>query len=388
MARLRVGLCACESSGDQLGAKLIESMRVTDPTIEFIGITGEKMLRAGCESIAHIDQLSVMGFVEVLGRIASIWRLQQKVIDFFLSNPPDVFIGIDGPDFNFSIEKKLRRSGIPAVHYVSPSVWAWRKYRIRKIARSVDLMLTLFPFETALYEAEGIPVKYTGHPLLSNHDEPTTDARCPSLDEKYQWIALLPGSRKSEVKRLLPLFLEAASQCKQVNKSLKFVVPVADTLDRRWVEAMVKQISGLPVLFVSGVHTRQILARVGVAVIASGTATLECLLAKTPMIVAYILNPVTYQIVRRMMNVESISLPNHLNREKIVPEYIQADATPEKIASAVMALLEDKQARELQTDAFLRIVRELENAPNKVDASTAVFQLITETKRKNTNYAG
>jgi lipid-A-disaccharide synthase len=361
---LRIGLVAGELSGDQLGAALIRAIQTIQPDAQFEGIAGAEMRAAGCQALARSERLAVMGLVEVLGSLPGLLRLRSKIARHFLHNPPDVFVGIDAPDFNIPLERVLKRKGIPTVHWVSPSVWAWRKYRLEKIRRSVDLMLTLFPFEAQFYQQQGVEARFVGHPLADEITGSPSRQQAKALlqlDGQSPCVALLPGSRAAEVKRLLPVFIEAARLCKRTLPELQFVLPVATAdllpLCGDMLNSGTQQELSLRVL--NG-QARQAMLAADVVLLASGTATLECMLVNRPMVVAYRMHPLSYALASRMLHVPYVSLPNNLLGTGQVPEYLQSAATPQRLAAAVLELLQqpDKAARQIQP--FARVHEQLQ----------------------------
>lgn len=361
---LRIGLVAGELSGDQLGAALIRAIRAIQPDAQFEGIAGAEMRAAGCQALARSERLAVMGLVEVLGRLPGLLRLRSKIARHFLHNPPDVFVGIDAPDFNIPLERVLKRKAIPTVHWVSPAVWAWRKYRLEKIRRSVDLMLTLFPFEAQFYQQQGMAARFVGHPLadeITGSPSRQQTKALLQLDGRNPCVALLPGSRAAEVKRLLPVFIEAARLCKRTLPELQFVLPVATPdllpLCRDMLNSGTQEELSLRVLHG---QARQAMLAADVVLLASGTATLECMLVNRPMVVAYRMHPLSYALVSRMLHVPYVSLPNNLLGTGQVPEYLQSAATPQQLAAAVLELLQqpDKAAR--QIEPFARVHEQLQ----------------------------
>jgi lipid-A-disaccharide synthase len=355
---LRIGLVAGELSGDRLGAALIEAIRRRHPQVQFEGIAGPGMREAGCRALGRAEQLGVMGLVEVLGHLPGLWRLRRQMVRHFRRQPPDVFVGIDAPDFNLSLERSLKRAGIPTVHWVCPSVWAWRQYRLGKIRQSVDLMLTLLPFEARFLEQHGVRARFVGHPLA---DEITSDHRREAVRERLglaaerPCVAILPGSRRAEVTRLLPRFLQAARLCRAQLPDLQLVLPVAssDLLPLCRVAQDEPAVTLLPG------QAREAMAAADVVLLASGTAALECMLLERPMVVAYRLHPLSYQLVKRLLRVPYVSLPNHLLGTLQVPEFLQDDATPAKLAAALLELLGDPREAARQIEPFARVHAEL-----------------------------
>ena len=344
---VRIGIVAGEASGDALGAALITAIRRRLPEAVFIGIAGPRMIEAGCRALFPAEKLAVMGLVEVLGHFRELSSIRRQLIAAFLAEPPDAFVGIDAPDFNLGLEGTFKHAGIPTIHYVSPSVWAWRRYRLKKIARSTDLMLTLFPFESAFYEERHIPVRYVGHPLADAVpvDVDRADARSRlGLPREGDVVALLPGSRMTEVRMLGEVFISAAKRLLAGHPQLRFVAPMASEATQCLLKEQLRMQGGdVPITIVTGL-SQQALAAADAAMIASGTATLEALLLKCPMVMAYKLKPATYWLAKRLVKVPYYSLPNLLAQRPLVPELIQDAVTAERLAAAVRVYLDDKQA--------------------------------------------
>jgi lipid-A-disaccharide synthase len=336
---LKIALVAGEASGDLLAASLIKALKVRLPDIQCYGIAGPKMQEAGVEAWHDSEELSVFGLFEVLGHLRRLLRLRKKFIQRLLADPPDIFIGIDAPEFNLGLEKQLKAAGIKTVHYVSPSVWAWRQGRVKKIYRSVDRMLTLFPFEPAFYAAHGVDARYVGHPMADEIE------RCPDakqarlqlgLDPEITTIALLPGSRSSEVSRLSDSFLQAAEVLSSRYDAIQFVTTQATETTRTHFVQKLSTYSDLDVV-VSTASARLVLAACDVAIVASGTIALEALLVNRPMVVAYRVAIPTYILGRvfKLLKSEHFSLPNILAGERLVPELLQHEVTPSTLADTV-----------------------------------------------------
>jgi len=374
---LRIGIVAGEASGDILGAGLIAALRTRFPDAIFEGIAGPLMQAAGCRSLFPLEKLSVMGLVEVLRHLPELLAIRRDLIGHFRDNPPDVFIGVDAPDFNFGVERALRRADIPTVHYVSPSVWAWRQYRVRKIARSTDLMLTLFPFETEFYARYGVRAEFVGHPLaemIADEVDPVAARQGLGLPPERPLVALLPGSRRSEVERLIEPFLGAADWCRQRRPELQFVIPAANPRVRRIIDAKLNLLpAGFPLTVIDG-RSREAMAAADAVLLASGTATLEALMLKRPMVVAYRLSPVTYWLVRPLLRTPYYSLPNYLAGRAVVPEITQAAVTPENLGAALLEQMGKDKGREMQT-LFGAIHQQL-RCDASVNAAAAVLRLI------------
>ncbi|MDP5209128.1 lipid-A-disaccharide synthase [Microbulbifer sp. 2205BS26-8] len=339
----RIGVVVGESSGDILGAGLMAALQKRLPGVTFEGIAGPCMLALGAKSLFTMERLSVMGLVEPLKRLPELLRIRRALYQYFTKNPPDLFIGIDAPDFNLSLEESLKVEGIKTVHYVSPSVWAWRRGRVKKIARAVNHMLTLLPFEAKFYRENQIPVTFVGHPLADDiplQVNGSAKRRELGFADSDRVIALLPGSRAGEVRLLGPLFLQAARWCHQRNPDIKFVLPAANRLRFSEINQQLQRFNGLPVTVLEG-HAQTALTVADCVLIASGTATLETMLLKKPMVVAYKLGRVSYAIISRMLHTPWVSLPNLLAQRELVPEILQSDATPENLGAALMRYFED-----------------------------------------------
>jgi len=365
---LHVGIVAGESSGDNIGAGLIEAIQAEVPNAVFEGIGGPRMSQAGCYSLYPIERLSVMGLVEVVRHLPGLLSIRRELQRHFLATPPDIFIGIDAPDFNLALEKRLKRSGIRTLHYVSPSVWAWRSYRVRKIAASVDCMLTLFPFEEEFYRERQVPARCVGHPmadLIADDVDRGEARRHLGIRHRGPLVAILPGSRVSEVKRMAPPFLQAAAWCYERRIDMRFVVPLANQACRDVFESLLAQTAGrLPVTLLDG-NSLEAMAAADAVMLASGTATLECMLLKRPMVVAYRLSPLTYRMARLLVNSRYFSLPNLLAGRPLVRELIQDEVTAENLGRELLALIENPvRARELGA-VFAQIHADLRRGANR-----------------------
>lgn len=371
--KLRVALVAGEASGDILGSGLMHALKQRHPDIEFIGVGGPRMQAEGLPSHFPMERLAVMGLVEVLGRLRELLRRRKDLMKMLIAAKPDVFIGIDAPDFNLTLELKLRRAGIRTVHYVSPSVWAWRQKRVLKIKQACDLMLALFPFEARFYEEHAVPVRFVGHPLANTIPLEADRAGARErlgLPQDASVVALLPGSRGGEVGKLGALFLDTAQRLLQDRPGLRFVLPCASPERRVQVEEMLAG-RDLPVLLLDGA-SHEALAACDAVLIASGTATLEALLYKRPMVVAYKVAPMTYRILKHLVKSPYISLPNLLAGRLLVPELIQDAATPESLAATLLPLLDDGSVQTQSFDAIHRALRQDASA----QAAEAVLALV------------
>lgn len=344
-------IVAGEASGDILGAGLVRELKKQCPDARFVGIGGPLMLAEGFETLFPIDRLSVMGLVEVLGRLKELLGIRKSLREGFIAQPPSVFIGIDAPDFNLPLERKLREAGIATVHYVSPSVWAWRQKRILKIRDSVDHMLCLLPFETDVYDQYGVPATFIGHPLadqVAMKGNPAPARSALGYSDQDRLVGVLPGSRGGEVKTLTPLFLDAIKLMLDKHPELKFVIPCANASRRFQIESFLQERDdALPIILVDG-QSHEVMAASDALLMASGTAALEGLLHKKPMVISYRVNALTYWIMRRLVTIDRFSLPNLLagknedgSNKDIIPEIIQDDATPEALAEATLEWLDD-----------------------------------------------
>ncbi len=359
---MRIGLVAAEPSGDQLAAGLMRRIAELRPDACFEGIGGRAMMEAGLESWAPMERLSVMGLVEVLGRLPELLRLRRELARRWRRNPPDLFIGVDAPDFNLGLETLLKQQGVPTVHYVSPTIWAWRPKRAEKIRRAADLVLSIFPFEKAFLDRHGLRSAYVGHPMAADYPlQPDQAAARQALGLKADApvLALLPGSRRGEVKRLAPPFLEAARLCAESLPGLRVVTPLATERTREdYRQACDRHGQGLDITLVRN-NTRQALEAADVVLVASGTATFEALLCKRPMVVGYRLNPLTHGIIRglNMLKIEHVAMANLLSGEPLAAEYLQGRCTGKNLAAAVLDLFHDP-ARRARIEAAYRRVHE------------------------------
>lgn len=372
-AELCVALVAGEASGDILGAGLMRALKARYPQVRFIGVGGPRMEAQGLHSYFPMERLAVMGLVEVLGRLRELLARRKQLIHTLLEARPDVFIGIDAPDFTLAIEARMHREGIKAVHYVSPSVWAWRQKRVLKIREGCDLMLTLFPFEARFYEEKGVPVRFVGHSLADQIPLQADRAQARQtlgLPLEGPLVALMPGSRGGEVRRLGALFFDTAERLLAARPELRFVLPCASPERRAQLEAMLVGRS-LPVTLLDG-QSHDALAACDAVLIASGTATLEALLYKRPMVVAYRLAPLTWWMLKRMVTSPYVSLPNLLAQRALVPEILQDAATPHALADALLPLLDNPGEQTAGFDAIHRTLRQ--DASNQ--AADAVLQLL------------
>lgn len=354
---MRIAFVAGEISGDILGAAIIEALKARLPQARFYGVAGPRMVGAGCEAIESIDALSVMGLAEVLRELPRLFKLRAQLLQRFKDDKPDLVIGIDAPDFNLGLERRLRDAGLPTVHVVSPTVWAWREGRVKTIARAVERILCLFPFEPAFYARHGVHADYIGHPLADQLDAATTPAaarRALGLREDGRVVTVMPGSRGGEIRYLAEPFARAARRLADQVPGLRFVTPIAKPGLRARVEAAIQaQAPGLDWTLVDG-HSREAMQAGDVVLLASGTATLECLLLGRPMVVAYRASALTAWLMLRLglLKTKHVSLPNLLAAEPTVTELLQDQAHPERIAAELRLLLDDGEPRRRQLRAF------------------------------------
>lgn len=375
--RLRIGIVVGEASGDILGAGLMVALRKHFPEAEFSGIGGPRMLALGFHSFFPQDRLAVMGLVEPLKRLPELLKIRGFLRDHFIAEPPAAFIGIDSPDFNLTLEGDLKEKGIPTVHYVSPSVWAWRQKRIHKIASSVDLMLTLLPFEAEFYQQHQVPVTFVGHhladeiPLEIDHQ---AARRTLHIAEDAKVVALLPGSRSNEVERLGQLFMETAVHCLRRDPDLQFVIPAANADRYRQLHLQLSAYHEYPIQLVNG-QSQTVMAAADVVLMASGTTALEAMLLKRPMVIAYKLSWLSWAILSRMVKTPYVGLPNLLAGKQLVPELLQDAATAEDMSAAVMHYFENPEETQALRDTFYAMHQSLKlNASDR--AAEAVAQLI------------
>ena len=363
----KIAIVAGEASGDLLGSHLIRALKAQRSDLTFIGIAGPKMIGEGTTSLFPIEKLSVRGYVEVLKHLYGLLKLRKSLLKQLLAEKPDIFIGVDAPDFNFWLERKLKKHGIPTIHYVSPSIWAWRGGRMGKIKRAVSHVLALFPFEPALYEKAGVAVTYVGHPLadeLPLKPSKTAAREILKIEKNKLVIAMLPGSRQSEVKQHADLLIKTAKIISKENKNSQFLVPLITRETRQLFEtALYNNIShnqanlnnddtpderlDLDILFG---HAHDAMEAADIVIVASGTATLEAALLKKPMVITYRMPAISWQILKRMRYQPYVGLPNILAGKFLVPELLQHDATPQKLADAVASLLSD--------DAYLKEINQ------------------------------
>lgn len=376
----RIALVAGELSGDLLGGALVRALRARFPRAQIYGVAGPRMVEADCEAVESIDQLSVMGLAEVLPAIPRLLKLRARLVERFVAEPPDVFIGLDAPDFNLGLEKRLRTRGIRTVHVVSPTIWAWRPGRIKGIARAVDLMLCLFPFEPKHYEGSGVRARYIGHPLANELDDSVTQAEARvqlGLPGEGLVVAILPGSRGGELKYLAEPFAQTAALLHARVPGVRFVSPVAKpSLEAGLRAAIAGHAPQCDWTLLKG-QSREAMRAADVVLLASGTATLECLLLGRPMAVAYRTSRLTAWMMLDLglLKTKYVSLPNLLAAEPTVNEFLQDAANPEALATELARLLHDTSARQRQLAAFDAVRKELRRDAAE-QASAAIAELL------------
>jgi lipid-A-disaccharide synthase len=384
---LTIGLLAGEASGDQLGGALMAEILALNPDVVFEGIGGPLMIAQGLESMVEMDRLSVMGLIEPLKRLFELLAIRKRVKQHFTENPPDLFIGIDSPDFTLNIELALREQGITTAHYVSPSVWAWRQGRVKKIRLAVDMMLTLFPFEAKFYRDNDVPVAFVGHPLA---------ARFPMVSDQFdvraklaiaadaKLLALMPGSRKGEVELMLPVFLAVADKLKQEIPALIFRIPAANKLRHIQIQNLIDETAILMPRLTNSLQvtmgqSHQVMQAADAVLMTSGTTTLEAMLLKRPMVVAYKMANWSYRILSRFVKTPFIALPNLLANKKLVPELIQHEVSVDAIVNELRPLLEDGDRKANLIAEFDIIHRQL--AGDEVESAAQVLLTLIDTKR-------
>ena len=381
-----IALVAGEVSGDILGAGLIRQLKIHYPQARFIGIAGPRMLAEGCESLVDMEELSVMGLAEILKHLPRLLKIRNNVIQTMLREKPDVYIGIDAPDFNLGVELKLKANGIKTIHYVSPSVWAWRQNRIHKIAKATHQVLAFLPFEKAFYDKFNVPCRFVGHTMADavplKPDRIEARQRL-NLDANQRYLAILVGSRGSEVAFLTEPFLQTALLLKQRFPDLQFLVPLVNEKRRAQFAAIKAQIAPNLAMHVIDGNARQVLIAADAALLASGTAALEAMLCKSPMVVGYKMKALTYCLAKRLVKSKYISLPNLLADEMLVPEMIQEECTPALLAEKLAVYFSTEEAalehRRVLIQRFTDLHRLIQCGADQ-QAAQAVIDLLEGTK--------
>jgi len=372
---MRIVIVAGETSGDILAAGLIKQLRQHLPQAHFEGIAGPRMQAQGCHSIYPMERLSVMGLFEAVGRYGEVLPLRWRLARQYRQQPPAMFIGVDAPDFNIHLEMNLRAAGIPTVHYVSPSLWAWRRYRIKKIRKAVDRMLVLFPFEKDFYSEQGVDAVFVGHPAADRlqAEAPGAARMRLGLPANSTVIALLPGSRLSEVNYLSEVMVRTGRWLSTRVRNPRFVVPLVSAAIRKRFEQALGCFSGADLFHLLDGDAHSAVSAADVVLLASGTATLETLLLNRPMVITYIGHPLSWEIVSRMLQVKDVGLANLLAGHRVAPELLQYQATPQALGAEILALLNSPKARQRQLDAYQSIARTL-----RIDADANAAQAVID----------
>ena len=375
---MHVAVVAGETSGDQLGSGVLASLRGLVGNLRVTGVGGNAMATQGLESLHAMEDISLMGLDGVTEKLLRAIRIRRSLFNTFLDDPPDVFLGIDIPDFNISLEQRLKAHRIPTAHLVSPTVWAWRSYRIRKIRRAVDRMMVLFPFEETFYRSQGVSAKFVGHPAADEIEQITRkQAREKFTGEGVQvdrtTIALLPGSRRSEIDNLGRLFLETAERITQANSDIQFILPVASTSVVEQLRDLVDKYKGGSNVFLTEQNARLAIAASDVGLIASGTAALEAALLVRPMVVAYKVSRLSYLLARLFAKARHVSMPNHLTEEPMVKEFLQGNANVDNLSGEIQRLLTDRLYREQIEHAFQGLTGMLRNNASDTIAKELVY---------------
>ncbi|WP_300002042.1 lipid-A-disaccharide synthase [uncultured Cedecea sp.] len=374
---LTIALVAGETSGDILGAGLIRAIKAQVPDARFVGVAGPLMQAEGCEAWYEMEELAVMGIVEVFSRLRRLLHIRADLTKRFTALQPDVFVGIDAPDFNITLEGNLKARGIKTIHYVSPSVWAWRQKRVFKIGKATDLVLAFLPFEKAFYDKFNVPCRFIGHTMadaipLSPDKQAARHAL--GIDPQAKCLALLPGSRNAEVEMLSADFLRTAQLLRKRWPALQVLVPLVNTKRREQFERIKAEIAPeLDVHLLDG-KAREVMIASDAALLASGTAALECMLAKCPMVVGYRMKPFTFWLAKRLVKTDYVSLPNLLAGKGLVTELLQDECEPIALATALMPLLEESAESHQMHEEFLRL-HQLIRCNADEQAAAAVLEL-------------
>lgn len=375
---MRIAIIAGEASGDFLGAGLIRAVRARYPGARFEGIAGPRMIAAGCEALYPMERLSVIGVLATLHRYRELRDVRKRLIRRFVDDPPDLFVGVDAPDFNLSLELALHRAGISTVHYASPQVWAWRKYRLPKIRRAVDMMLTLFPFEEKFFRDRGVKARFVGHPLadiIPDRIDQSAARASLGLAPEGEIVAILPGSRLSEVSLLAEPMVRAARWLAGHRPGVVFVVPLVNDQARDRFESVLSQFGDCPPMTLLSGGARDAMAAADAVLLASGTASLEALLLKRPMVITYRLGRLSWWIASLVVKVPFAGLPNLLAGRALVPELLQHEAEPQKLGAALLQYLENPTRAAALREEFARIHGVLRNNADE-RAADAVLEVM------------
>ncbi len=367
---MHVAMAVAEPSGDNIAADLIRAMKLQQPDIQVSGICGPAMIQEGASAVYGIDDIGSLGIEGLYGRLRKILKIRRNFIRLLLADPPDVYVGVDAPDFNLSVEQRLRHAGIPTLQYVAPTVWAWRRYRIRRLKRAVERLLTIYPFESDLFDRVGISHRYIGHPLAdqiaARNDR--TSHRALGLSKEGSVIAILPGSRVNEVDRLSSIFLETALELSRNEPQLEFVAPFVDESTRRlFLNRLAQMKVTVPVHTVLNDSLSAIEAA-DVVIAASGTAVLETALCGKPVVVSYRLSQLSYYLLRVLTHTSHYCMLNHFEHGPIIPEFMQKQCTVENLTSETLKILRDSNYRQLMVDRFAAISRQLKCSANQLAA--------------------
>ncbi len=370
-----IALVAGESSGDTLGAGLMHALKLRYPNAKFVGIGGPKMISQGLDTWYPMEKLSIMGIFEVIKHLLELLKLRKALIQKLLTIKPDVFIGIDSPDFNFKVEKALKKSGIKTVHYVGPTVWAWREKRLLKIKHYVDGVLVLFPFEPPYYEKHNIPVKFVGHPLANEVPENPQKHRAKQalgLDQSQLMIGLLPGSRMSEISTMTEIYIQAAIRIKESYPDAHFIIPCIHQKARYFIEQCLNNLHDVDDFTVVDGQAQLVMEASDYLIVTSGTATLEAALMKRPMVIAIKVHSFSYWLIKKMLIIPWIGLPNILAKRLVVPELVQAEATADNIAVALGKLMSDEDLQQKQLNVFNEQYKVLKKNASNLAADAVV----------------
>ncbi|RNM28502.1 lipid-A-disaccharide synthase [Dickeya undicola] len=373
---LTIGLVAGETSGDILGAGLIRALKAHVPNACFVGVAGPRMQAEGCEAWYEMEELAVMGVVEVLGRLPRLLKIRRDLTQRFCELQPDVFVGIDAPDFNITLEGRLKQNGIKTIHYVSPSVWAWRQNRVFKIAKATNLVLAFLPFEKAFYDRFNVPCRFIGHTMadaMPLHPDKAAARRELGLAEDARCLALLPGSRSAEVEMLSADFLKTAQLLRQAYPELEVVVPLVNQRRREQFEQIKAEVAPEMDVHLLDGQAREAMIASDATLLASGTAALECMLAKSPMVVGYRMKPFTFWLAKRLVKTPWVSLPNLLAGRELVKELLQDDCTPDKLSAALLPWLAGGDAAQQLQQVFLHLHEQI-----RCDADEQAAQAVLE----------
>ena len=375
----KIGIVAGEVSGDLLAAGLIRELKQTSYTFEFTGIAGPNMQQQGCRSLCAMEKLTLMGLDGIFGRVWEILHIRHSLVRHFLSDPPDLFIGVDAPDFNLGLEKKLRKTGIPVLHYVSPTVWAWRKYRLKGMRHAIDRILVLFPFELDFYRQYKINATLVGHPMVKDIDSNPDIKQLKNtfgLAEGKNIIALLPGSRTGEIQRMAGIFLNAAAQLAEKYPDLQFVTAMPNSSLMKLFKNELKKtgLNNLDLISVTG-HSREVMASADILMLASGTAALEAAVVGRPVVVAYKVSWLTKTMVQLLSHVKYFSMPNNLAGYRLVPELMQENCTAENLVLEISHYIDNERQAKKVKQAFLQIRNSLDLDSDRLAAESVLEML-------------